>query len=70
MQEIKDLYVIEWMGSYDSLETLLVRYLSNLPGAKMMHSRKRLKDPCKPIAVVSRWQTKMTDDQHLHDIST
>lgn len=44
------------------VETLFVRYLTNLPGAKMINDKKRFQDPYKPIVVISRWQKKMIDD--------
>lgn len=50
----------------ESVETLLVRYLSNLPGAKMINERKRKNNPRKPIVLISRWQKKMTDDQRYN----
>ena len=50
----------------ESVETLLVRYLTNLPGAKMINDKKRFQDPHKPIVVISRWQKKMTDGQRYN----
>lgn len=50
----------------ESVETLLVRYLTNLSKAKMINDKKRLQDPDKPIAVISRWQKKRTDDQRYN----
>lgn len=50
----------------ESVEKLLVRYLTNLPGAKMINDKKRFQDPCNPIVVISRWQKKMTDDQRYN----
>lgn len=50
----------------ESVETLLVRYLTNLPGAKMKNDKKRFQDPSKPIVIISRWQKKMTDAQRYY----
>lgn len=50
----------------ESVETLLVRYLSNLYGAKMKNRNKHYQDPQKPIVVISRWQKKLTDNQRYN----
>ena len=44
------------------VEHLLVRYLSNLPGAKMINEKKTLTDPKRPIVIISRWYKKQSEE--------
>lgn len=42
----------------ERVETLLVRYLTNVSKIKMINDKKVYSDPKKPIGIVNRWQKK------------
>lgn len=42
----------------ERVETLLVRYLTNVSKIKMINDKKVYSDPIKPIGVINRWQKK------------
>lgn len=46
----------------ESVETLLVRYLTNISNIKMINDKKVYSDPKKPIGVINRWQKKYSDE--------
>ena len=50
----------------EAVETLLIRYLTNMPGVRMINEKKRYQNPRKPIAVISRWKKKLADDQRYN----
>lgn len=50
----------------ETVETLLIRYLTNMPSARMINEKKRYQNPRKPIAVISRWKKKLADDQRYN----
>lgn len=50
----------------EAVETLLIRYLANMPGVRMINEKKRYQDPRRPIAIISRWKKKLTDDQRYN----
>ena len=50
----------------EAVETLLIRYLTNMPGSKMINEKKRYQDPKKPIVIISRWKKKLIDDQRYN----
>ena len=49
----------------EAAETLLIRYLTNMPGVRMINEKKRYQNPRRPIAIISRWK-KLTDDQRYN----
>ena len=46
----------------ERVETLLVRYLTNISDLKMINGKKVYSDPCKPIGIVNRWQKKFKEE--------
>ncbi len=52
------------------VEHLLVRYLSNQPGAKMINDKKTQSDPKRPIVIISRWFRKNTIELRLSKPNT
>lgn len=46
----------------ERVETLLVRYLTNVSKIKMINDKKKLSDPEKPIGIVNRWQKKYVEE--------
>lgn len=46
----------------ERVETLLVRYLTNVSKIKMINDKKKLSDPEKPIGIVNRWQKKFVEE--------
>lgn len=42
----------------ERVESLLVRYLTNVSKIKMINDKKSLSDPRKPIGIINRWQKK------------
>ena len=48
------------------VEYLLVRYLSNIPGTKMINEKKTYTDPQKPVVVISRGQRKFSDEERYN----
>ena len=46
----------------ERVETLLVRYLSNMSRIKMINDKKIYSDPIKPIGVINRWQKKYRNE--------
>lgn len=46
----------------ERVETLLVRYLTNVSGIKMINGKKKYSDPKKPIGVINRWQKKYVEE--------
>lgn len=50
----------------EAVETLLIRYLTNMPGVRMINEKKRYQDSRRPIAIISRWKKKLTDDQRYN----
>lgn len=49
-------------GRAERVETLLVRYLTNVSNIKMINDKKKYSDPKKPIGVVNRWQKKYIEE--------
>lgn len=48
------------------VEHLLAYYLSNLPKSKLINEKKTSTLPKKPVAIISRWQKKRTDDERYN----
>ena len=48
------------------IESLLVRYLSNISNEKMINVKKTLSDPKTPIGIISRWQRKYSEDSRYN----
>lgn len=48
------------------VEHLLVFYLYNLPKSRLINEKKTLTLPKKPVAIISRWQKKSTDDDRYY----
>ncbi|MBR3390165.1 MAG: hypothetical protein IKG83_06595 [Prevotella sp.] len=46
----------------EKVETLLVRYLTNVSNIKMINDKKVYSDPKKLIGIVNRWQKKYTEE--------
>ena len=46
----------------ERVETLLVRYLTNVSKIKMINDKKVYSDPKKPIGIVNRWQKKYVEE--------
>lgn len=52
------------------VEHLIVSYLSSLPKSKLDNKQKTKTLPKKPIAIISRWQKKRTDDDRCYKPSS
>ena len=46
----------------ERVETLLVRYLTNVSRINMINEKKRYSDPKKPIGIINRWQKKNVEE--------
>ena len=46
----------------ECVETLLVRYLTNISNIKMINDKKVYSDPIKPIGIVNRWQKRYIEE--------
>ena len=50
----------------EQVETLLVRFLTNVTGLKMINDKKVYSDPIKPIGIINRWQKKYVDENRYN----
>jgi len=46
----------------ERVETLLVRYLTNVSKIQMLNDKKKYSDPKKPIGIINRWQKKYINE--------